>query len=372
VRVGVIGGGQLGRMLGLAGIPLGCTFTYLDPSAEAGARAAGELIVAPYDHEASLDRLAGMSEVVTYEFENVPADAAEWIADRVPVLPSPLSLEMTRNRAREKEVFERCGITTPRYRVVESAQDLSFAIDDLGMPCVVKTLTEGYDGKGQTVVRSGGEKEEAVRRFGERPVIVESFVEFDRELSVIGVRSHDGDLAIYPLVENVHHEGILRVSRAPAPRAEAFKEAAEAMMKGLLEDLGHVGVLTLEMFERDGELIANEMAPRVHNSGHWTIEGAETSQFENHIRAITGLPLGSTRHRGHSMMVNLIGALPPRDDVMTVNGAHLHLYDKAPMPGRKVGHVTVRADAPEEVEVAVDRLRGLAGAYLGPPNTGTR
>jgi 5-(carboxyamino)imidazole ribonucleotide synthase len=369
VRVGVIGGGQLGRMLGFAGIPLGCTFTFLDPSAEAGARAAGELIVAPYDHETSLDRLAAMSEVVTYEFENVPADAAARIADRVPVLPSPLSLEVTRNRAREKEVFERSGISTPRYRVVESAQDLSLAIDDLGIPCVVKTLTEGYDGKGQIVVRSGGEKKEAIRRFGERPVIVESFVAFDRELSVIGVRSHDGDLAIYPLVENVHHEGILRVSRAPAPRAEALREAAEAMMKELLEDLGHVGALTLEMFERDEDLIANEMAPRVHNSGHWTIEGAETSQFENHIRAITGLPLGSTRPRGHSVMVNLIGALPLPHDVLAVNGAHLHLYDKAPRPGRKLGHVTVRADAPEEVEAAVDRLRGLAGAYLDPPGT---
>ncbi|MFN2594406.1 MAG: 5-(carboxyamino)imidazole ribonucleotide synthase [Actinomycetota bacterium] len=366
MRVGIIGGGQLGRMLGLAGIPLGCTFTYLDPSPEAGAKSVGELIVAPYDDDAALDRLAAMSDVVTYEFENVPADAAKRVADRVPVLPFPRSLEMTQNRAREKEVFERCGIGTPRYRVVARAQDLSLAIDDVGIPCVVKTLTEGYDGKGQIVVRSEADRKEVVRISGGNGVIVESFVPFDRELSAIDVRSRDGEVVCYPLVENLHHEGILRLSRAPVPRAQALQEAAESMMKKLLADLEHVGVLTLEMFERDGDLLANEMAPRVHNSGHWTIEGAETSQFENHVRAITGLPLGSTRPRGHSAMVNLVGALPAADAVLALEGAHLHLYDKAPRPGRKVGHVTVRADAPEDVDLAVRRLHGLAGTYLGP------
>ncbi len=352
-------------MLGLAGIPLGCTFTFLDPSPEAGARAVGELIVGDYDDDASLDRLAAASDVVTYEFENVPAHAATRIADRVPVLPPPRSLEMTQSRAREKEVFERCGIGTPRYRVVSNAEELAPAINDVGMPCVVKTLTEGYDGKGQIVVRSRADKEDAVRRV-DRDVIVESLIAFERELSVIGVRSRNGEIAIYPLVENAHHEGILRVSRAPARDTEPLQSQAESMMNSLLDDLGHVGVLTLEMFERDGELLGNEMAPRVHNSGHWTIEGAETSQFENHIRAITGRPLGSTRPRGHSAMVNLIGELPAPDDVLSVAGAHLHLYDKAPRSGRKVGHVTVRAEAPEDVNEAVGRLRGLAGTYLEP------
>lgn len=365
MRIGVIGGGQLGRMLGLAGIPLGCSFTYLDPSRVAGARAAGELIVAPYDDDASLDRLAETSDVVTYEFENVPADAATRIADRVPVWPPPRSLEMTQNRAREKEVFERCGIAAPRYRVVADGRDLERAIHDVGIPCVVKTLTEGYDGKGQVVLRSADDAKNVTSRVGDRPVIVESFIEFDRELSVIGVRSREGDIACYPLVENLHHEGILRVSRAPAPRSEALQSTAEAMMHELLDDLGHVGVLTLEMFERDGDLLANEMAPRVHNSGHWTIEGAETSQFENHIRAIAGMPLGSTTPRGHSAMVNLVGGLPRAEDVLAIDGAHLHLYDKEPRPGRKVGHVTVRADSPDDVDVSVDQLRGMAGTFLG-------
>jgi 5-(carboxyamino)imidazole ribonucleotide synthase len=365
VRIGVIGGGQLGRMLGLAGIPLGCTFTFLDPSPEACARAVGELLVASYDDEESLDRLAGISDVVTYEFENVPAQAVERLTDRLAVYPSSRSLEMSQDRAREKETFEACGIATAPYRSASRRDDLVSALTEIGLPCVVKTRREGYDGKGQIVVRSAGEVEVATETFADLEVIVERFVPFDRELSIIGVRSPDGEVICYPLVENLHYEGILRVSRAPAQNARSLQAKAEAMIRSLLDVLGHVGVLALEMFELDGELVANEMAPRVHNSGHWTIEGAETSQFENHIRAIVGLPLGSTQARGHSVMVNLIGAVPSAATLLDVDGAHVHLYGKEPRPGRKVGHITIRADAPSSVERGLRSLDGLAGVYLG-------
>ncbi|MCA1702593.1 MAG: ATP-grasp domain-containing protein, partial [Actinobacteria bacterium] len=192
--------------------------------------------------------------------------------------------------------------------------------------------------------------------------------DLERELSVIAVRGTDGDVVTYPLVANFHHEGILRVSRAPAPGASKFQERAEQAARSLLDELGYVGVLTVELFQtRDGQLLGNEMAPRVHNSGHWTIEGAETSQFENHIRAITGRPLGSTARRGHSAMVNLIGDLPDPAAVLAIEGAHLHLYDKEARPGRKVGHVTIRHDSEKDVEAALVRLAGMPGTFLGGP-----
>ena len=366
MRVGVIGGGQLGRMLGLAGTPLGCSFTFLDPSEGAGARAVGRLLVGAYDDEEMLSQLASLSDVITYEFENVPADAARRVERSVPVFPPPRALALTQDRATEKELFERCGVAIAPYRLASGVEQLTLALDELGSTVVIKTRREGYDGKGQVVVRSPADIASIDEEMLRRDLLVEHMVDLRRELSVIAVRAQDGELVVYPLVENLHHEGILRVSRAPAPAADRFREPAERAVRSLMDELGHVGILTVELFETtQGELWGNEMAPRVHNSGHWTIEGAETSQFENHIRAVTGQPLGSTAPRGYSAMVNLIGELPDPDSVLRIPGAHLHLYDKEPRPGRKVGHVTVCGDTPAAVEEGVAALEGLPGTYLG-------
>lgn len=352
----------------MAGIPLGHTFTFLDPNESAGARAVGDHIVAGYDDRDALGELASVSDVITFEFENASADALTSVAGKVDVVPSIDALAQTQDRASEKELFERCGISAAAYTLASSATQISRAVDEIGCPCVVKTRREGYDGKGQAVVRSSADIDAAVATVGDRPSIVERLIPFQRELSIVAVRSRVGDVRCYPLIENVHHQGILRLSRAPASAPDDLQSRAEEVVARLLADLGHVGVLTLEMFEHDGELIANEIAPRVHNSGHWTIEGADTSQFENHIRAVTGAALGATTPIGYSAMVNLIGAVPDPDAILGVAGAHLHLYDKTPNPGRKVGHVTVRAEEPADVDRTLRSLRGLPGTYLEGPD----
>jgi 5-(carboxyamino)imidazole ribonucleotide synthase len=329
VTVGVIGGGQLGRMLALAGIPLGLSFRFLDPSPDAPAGAVGELLVGPYDDPELLDRLADGADVVTYEFENVPVEAAR----RVGALPDARALEDSQDRLLEKRLFRRLGIPTA-------------PIDDevTTFPALLKTRRLGYDGKGQRPVET---------RPGPDPgQVLEGLVPFDRELSLLAVRGRDGDTRFWPLVENVHEDGILRASRAPA--AGAPQARAEEYGRRLLDELGYVGVLALELFDVGGELVANELAPRVHNTGHWTIEGSATSQFENHLRAILGFPLGPTDARP-SLMLNLIGVTPDAADVLRVPGAHLHLYGKEPRPGRKLGHVTL-VDPDDEREGALRAL----------------
>ncbi|HVM68669.1 MAG TPA: 5-(carboxyamino)imidazole ribonucleotide synthase [Gaiellaceae bacterium] len=329
--VGVIGGGQLGRMLGLAGIPLGLSFRFLDPAADAPAREVGELLVGAYDDPELLGRLADGAAAVTYEFENVPVAAAR----RVGALPGPAALEQGQDRLVEKRLFRRLGIPTAEF-------------DSPPPPVLVKTRRLGYDGKGQRLER-------AAYRLGDDE-IAEGLVRFDRELSLLAVRGRDGDTRFWPLVENVHAGGILRRSTAPAP--DAPQALAESYATRLLDELDYVGVLALELFDVGGELLANELAPRVHNTGHWTIEGAETSQFENHLRAILGLPLGSTALRGRSTMLNLIGTHPPLAELAAIAGAHVHLYGKEPRPGRKLGHVTL-VDAPP------DRVRQLEHLVAG-------
>lgn len=369
MRVGVVGGGQLGRMLGLAGLPLGCSFTFLDPSHAAGAAAVGRLVVADYDDEVGLSELASTCEVVTYEFENVPAEAARRLEGAVPVFPPPRALELTQDRMTEKELFDRCGLAVAPYRPATGHKQLVEAFEAIGFPAIVKTRREGYDGKGQVVVRSQPGIEGIDDAMRERDLLVERMVDLRRELSIIAVRGRDGDVTTYPLIENLHHEGILRVSRAPAPGTDDIRDLAEKAIRSVMDELDYVGVLTMELFEtQDGELLGNEMAPRVHNSGHWTIEGAETSQFENHIRAVTGRPLGSSASCGYSAMANLIGEVPDPSDVLAIPGAHLHLYDKEPRAGRKVGHITVRRDTPAEAEAGLQALRGLPGVFLGEPD----
>ncbi|MCS6829201.1 MAG: 5-(carboxyamino)imidazole ribonucleotide synthase [Armatimonadota bacterium] len=345
-QVGVLGGGQLGRMLALAGYPLGIRTALYDPEPAACAGQVAPLLSAPYDHWHLLQQFVQDKQCITYEFENVPLRTAQWLAERVPVRPTPRALELFQDRLSEKRFLRDSGIPVPRFAEVDIAKPLS-ALESVGCPCVVKTRRFGYDGKGQVVARSEEQFLQAVRLLQAQPLIAEELVPFDREVSVLGVRSLDGEVAIYPLVENHHREGILRLSLAPAPNAsEQVIAAAQEYVTRLLQSLDYVGIVAIEMFQVGEQLLANEVAPRVHNSGHWTIEGAETSQFENHLRAICGFALGSTAPRGFSAMVNLIGELPPVEKVLAIPNAHLHLYGKQPRPGRKIGHITIRADSP--------------------------
>jgi 5-(carboxyamino)imidazole ribonucleotide synthase len=362
--VAVLGGGQLGRMLGLAGIPLGLRFRFLDPSADAPAAAVGELVVGDLDDERALGEVADDAAAVTYEWEGVPAPAAALLAATHTVRPGARSLEVAQDRLAEKEAFRRLGIATASFAPVDSRADLDRAVAAVGgLPAVLKTRRGGYDGKGQLVLRTAADVESAWSALGGVPLILESLVAFERELSVLAVRGDDGAVACWPLVENEHRDGVLRVTRAPAPRLDDELQSRGAeLATRLLADLDHVGVLAVELFDVDGELLANEIAPRVHNSGHWTIEGAETSQFENHLRAVLGLPLGSTAARGVSAMVNCIGTMPDPDVVLAVPGAHLHDYGKTARALRKLGHVTVTAADTDELAVRMAMLSGRLGS----------
>jgi 5-(carboxyamino)imidazole ribonucleotide synthase len=346
VRIGILGGGQLGRMIALAAYPLGIATRLFDPAPDSCGGQVTELHVGKYDDSEALKRFAVGLDAITYEFENVPVDVANLLKQHVPVFPPPGSLAVAQDRLVEKRFFRDHGVPTPDFAPIDGVQDLQEFAAQAGLPVVLKTRRMGYDGKGQIVVRSEGEIDGAVRELGGAGLIAEAFVSFERELSILAVRARDGAALFYPLVENRHRDGILRVSRAPAPEVDhELQSRAEQYASGVLHALDYVGVLAIEFFVADGrQLLANEMAPRVHNSGHWTIEGAETSQFENHARAVAGLPLGSTAARGTSIMLNLIGTTPPTPAILAVKSAHLHLYGKAPRAGRKLGHVTLRGD----------------------------
>lgn len=344
MSIGILGGGQLGYMLALAGYPLGMRFRFFDPSPEAPVGRIAPRVTGDYADRGSLDKFVHGLEVVTYEFENVPFDAAHWLAKKVSVYPPPAALETAQDRLREKQLFEKLKIPTTPHASLSSAYDLDAAVKRIGLPVVVKTRRMGYDGKGQWVLRTPEDVQVAKNALPKQPCVVEKLVAFARELSIIAVRGKSGETAFYPLVENYHREGILRLSLAPARDVSPeIQRAAEYAAVEVMDSLNYVGVLAIEFFEADGELLANEMAPRVHNSGHWTIEGAVTSQFENHLRAISGLPLGQTTPIGASAMINLIGELPDSAQVLAVPSAHLHLYGKEPRPSRKLGHVTLRA-----------------------------
>jgi 5-(carboxyamino)imidazole ribonucleotide synthase len=344
-------------MLALAGYPLGLHFRFLDPSPEAPVGRIAQRVTADYQDKAALEKFASGLELVTYEFENVPVEAVEFLAGRVPVYPPPVALETAQDRLKEKQLFRRLGIATTEFVPVSKPNELDAAVKKLGLPAALKTCRMGYDGKGQWILRTAEEVAKARPELPAVPLILERFVPFTRELSILAVRSNSGETAIYPLVENHHRGGILRLSLAPAPLLEpAIQHAAEDAARHVLESMKYVGALAIEFFEHGSRLLANEMAPRVHNSGHWTIEGAVTSQFENHLRAVLGLPLGSTGLTGHSAMLNLIGELPESAEVLAVPDAHLHLYGKSPRPGRKLGHVTLRAASPERLALRLSEL----------------
>jgi 5-(carboxyamino)imidazole ribonucleotide synthase len=358
MRIGIIGAGQLGQMLALAGYPLAQRFLFLDSSADSPGGQVGPMITGAFDDPASLERLAAETDLVTYEFENVPVAALAAVAKSRPCHPPVEALRVSQDRLLEKELFGRLGIPTPAFRAVDSLADLRAAVAAIGLPCVLKTRRLGYDGRGQHYLRRPADVEAAWNALGGVPLILEGFVDFDREVSIIGARSTRGETRCYPLCGNAHREGILRVTLAPATNAR-LQKAAERHLRRVMDHFGYAGVLTIEFFVQRGRLVANEMAPRVHNSGHWTIEGAVTSQFENHLRAIMGLPLGETRAVGHSAMVNFIGTMPDRDRVLALPGAHHHDYGKAPRQGRKLGHCTIVARTAAERDRTLRRLLRL-------------
>jgi 5-(carboxyamino)imidazole ribonucleotide synthase len=369
-------------MLALAGYPLGLHFRFLDPSPEAPVGRIATRITAQFTDRPALKKFAAGLELVTYEFENVPVEAARFLAELVPVLPPPAALEAAQDRLNEKRLFQKLGIATTEFAAVADRAALDSAVNKIGLPAVLKTCRMGYDGKGQWILRRPEDvlaaKNElpaaspAARNHGggaeaadqSAPFLLERLVPFNRELSILAVRGRTGETAVYPLVENHHRGGILRLSLAPAPQLDrTLQHAAEDAARRVCDALQYVGVLAIEFFEHEGRLLANEMAPRVHNSGHWTIEGAITSQFENHLRAVVGLPLGSTSALGCSAMLNLIGDVPDSAEVLSVRDAHLHLYGKSARAGRKLGHVTLRASSPEQL---ASRLGELPGYFHRP------
>jgi 5-(carboxyamino)imidazole ribonucleotide synthase len=360
VKLGILGAGQLGRMLALAGYPLDFEFVFLDPGREACAAALGERICADYTDESALDELCRRCELVTYEFENVPAQAATFIAARRPLYPGTLALTVGQDRLSEKTLFSELGIPVPRYLPVAARAALDVAVRTVGLPAVLKTRRLGYDGKGQAVLRTPADVGDAWTRLGGQPLILEAFVEFEREVSMLAVRSRTGELAFYPMVENVHRDGILRTAR-PRPD-DPLRTQAEGYAKKVADKLDYVGVLAFEFFVAGGKLLGNEIAPRVHNSGHWTIEGAECSQFENHLRAIAGLPLGATALRNPCAMVNFIGAAPALAELAAFPRLHVHLYGKTPKPQRKIGHATLTALSEGLLEEALGNLLPLVEA----------
>lgn len=351
----------------MAGHRLGERMRFLDESVEAVAGHAGELMVDRFEAPERLDRFLTGLELVTFEFENVPVALAERVAERVPIYPGPAALAASQDRLTEKRLFRELGIATPDFFQVDTLEDLRRAVAASGLPAVLKTRRFGYDGKGQAVLRNEEELAPAFAALGSGsvPLILESFVRFDAEVSILGVRGVSGRLAFYSLTENVHEGGILRLSRCPASEragAERLQRRAEEMAEAVMSKLGYVGVLAIELFVVGGELVANEMAPRVHNSGHWTMDGSRTSQFEQHLRALKDWPLGATGARGFCGMVNLIGFVPPLAELARIPSAHLHWYGKEPRPGRKVGHINFVERSREDLEGAMKATQGLLRA----------
>lgn len=361
--LGILGGGQLARMLALAAAPLGVQVRVVDSAADACAGQVAPLRVADWTDYAALEAFAAEVDVVTFDFENVPAETARWLAERTRVFPNPRALAVAQDRLAEKTLFRECGLQTPQFMAVDSRDELDRALRAIGAPAILKTRRLGYDGKGQFRLLQAADADAAWAALGAQAaahgLILEAFVPFERELSVLAVRGRDGEFRGWPLTRNWHVDGVLSLSLAPAPDIDMLQPRATALARTLAERLDYVGVFALELFVKDGGLLGNEMAPRVHNSGHWTIEGAHTSQFENHVRAVLGLPLGDTGARGLSAMFNWIGELPDPAPVLRAVDAHWHDYGKQARAGRKVGHATLCA--PDAGQLAA-QLTGMAAA----------
>jgi 5-(carboxyamino)imidazole ribonucleotide synthase len=354
--VGILGGGQLARMLAISGAPLGVRFLVVDSVADACASQVAPQLTADWRDFAALEEFARRIDVATFDFENVPADTAQWLTEHTRVFPNPRALSVAQDRLAEKSLFREIGLSTPEFAQVDSREDLVRAVEKIGVPSILKTRRLGYDGKGQFRLKSIDDIDAAWSALAGAPSILEAFVPFERELSVIAVRSREGEFRTYPLTQNWHADGILSASLAPAPDSDTLAPMAIAHARRVAETLDYVGVFALELFVRGGELIGNEMAPRVHNSGHWTIEGAPSSQFENHVRAVLGLPLGDTTALGFNVMLNWVGELPPATSVLAEPRAHWHDYGKSPRAGRKVGHATLCAFTAAEMRERLARV----------------
>jgi len=366
MTVGIVGAGQLGRMLALAGYPLGLDFLFLDPAKDAPAGQVAPVLNGAFTEARLLDELAARSEVLTFDWENISVDALRALKGDTRIAPPIPALAAAQDRVSEKKLFERLEIPTTRWLAVSSRAQLTRALRDIGLPAVIKTRRFGYDGKGQAVLRTPEDVEKAWADLGTQPLLFEELIPFDCEVSIIGARSPRGEVVIYPLNGNVHSQGILRLTRAPygPPR---WQKLAAGYLEKVLKHFRYTGILTIEFFVRGGKLVANEMAPRVHNSGHWTIEGAVTSQFENHLRAILDLPLGSTRALGYSAMLNLIGTMPARDGMLADGELHYHDYGKQPRPGRKLGHLTLVEATASARDRRARRLLGRLAPGVGIP-----
>lgn len=358
MKIGVLGAGQLGRMMAISGYPLNHQFGFSGNSNNEPSSLLGHMFSLD-DNKDNIESLVAFADVITYESENTDIEVVREINKNIPVYPGEKSLFTTQYRGREKALFNKLSIPCAPYQMVNSEADLKAAVEKIGLPAILKTATEGYDGKGQFLIRDASQISEAWQSINGVESILEGFVNFKRELSLIAVRGIDNDHKYYPLVENTHHNGILRLTIAPAQAIDqAVQETAEHYMQTLLDEMDHVGVLTIELFETEDGLVVNEMAPRVHNSGHWTIEGANTSQFENHVRAITGMPLGDTTPtHAFSAMINIIGASGPTDVALNMPNAHLHLYDKTERAGRKLGHINITASSKKELDHSIQQLK---------------
>ncbi|MBK8283497.1 MAG: 5-(carboxyamino)imidazole ribonucleotide synthase [Ahniella sp.] len=357
MRVGILGGGQLARMMALAGAPLGLQFRILDVSRDACAAQFAPQIVADYTDRDALERFAAEVDVATFDFENVPAESARFLAERLPVFPNPKALALAQDRLHEKTLFRELGMGTAEFAAVEHLEELRAATARIGFPCVLKTRRLGYDGKGQYRLYSAADIEPAFAELGHAPLILEAFVAFQREVSVVAVRSRQGEFRAWPLTQNWHASGILSASLAPAPDPEGLADKAFAAAERLAHQLDYVGVFALELFDLGGgEFLVNEMAPRVHNSGHWTQQGAMTCQFANHLRAVVGLPLGSTELLAPTVMLNWVGDLPARETILEYRRGYFHDYGKTPRAGRKVGHANIVGATHDELADELERL----------------
>jgi len=351
-RVGIVGAGQLGRMLALAGYPLAIRCLFLDRSATAPAAQVAPILIGDLEDAAQLEALAAGSDVLTFDWENIPGKALAPLEKLTLVRPPRAALEVCQDRLAEKALFTQLRIPVAAHAAIDSREQLIRAARKLGLPGILKTRRMGYDGKGQFVVRDAAQLDEAWAAIGGSGLIYEKFQEFSREVSLVGARSAAGKIVFYPLSANSHGGGILHYGVAPFTN-RALEQAARRCMQRVMRALAYIGVLAIEFFVVKGRLIANEMAPRVHNSGHWTIEGCVTSQFENHLRAICGLPLGSTRALGHTAMVNFLGEMPDRERLLAIDGLAFHDYGKEPRPGRKLGHCTILKSRAAERDAAL-------------------
>ncbi len=358
MKIGVLGAGQLGRMLAISGYPLNHQFGFLGTSENEPAALLGQMFA--FENNAdSIKALVDFADVITFESENTDVEIIKAISKNVVVYPSEKSLFSAQHRGREKALFEQLKIPCAPYKMVHSKADLTAAVGQIGLPAILKTVTGGYDGKGQFLIKSNNQIAQAWESMNGVESILEGFIDFKRELSLIAVRSIDNDHKYYPLVENTHYDGILRLTVAPANNIDPImQQTAQHYMQTLLDAINHVGVLTIELFETKQGLIINEIAPRVHNSGHWSIEGANTSQFENHVRAITGMPLGDTKPtQPYCAMINIIGKLGDTNEVLNMPNTHLHLYDKQQRNNRKLGHINISANSQNELDNSIKKLR---------------